>query len=158
MASPVPVPLERSKTGGADPASIRSLTSSIYRDHVPPIANKTTGGRIQCQSQQWTPLTEYRRHSARPDLLLGRLSLIDMMEEPNPRRLGIWSSLPVHQSSAFRPVLAEWTKPYLGWRKPVQRVWYFFCNSTITWELKEKPAYESPVDRFRQANIRPKPD
>lgn len=45
---------------------------------------------------------------------------------------GIWSSLPVHQSSAFRPVLAEWTKPYLGWRKPVQRVWYFVGNSTIT--------------------------
>lgn len=48
--------------------------------------SKTTGGRIQCQSQQWTPLTDYRRHSARPDWLLGRLSLIDMMEEPPTAR------------------------------------------------------------------------
>lgn len=95
--------------------------------------SKITGGRIQCQSQQLTPLTEYRRHSARPDwlLLLGDWAWLIWWK--NPRRLGIWSSLPVHQSSAFRPVLAEWTKPYLGWRKPVQRVWYFVGNSTITW-------------------------
>ncbi|KAK7298210.1 hypothetical protein VNO77_46808 [Canavalia gladiata] len=73
MASPVPVPLERSKTGYSEPIDRSRVYSFSDQFHIQgPCAtnSKTTGGRIQCQSQQLTPLTEYRRHSARPDWLL----------------------------------------------------------------------------------------
>ncbi|BAU03393.1 hypothetical protein VIGAN_UM095800 [Vigna angularis var. angularis] len=67
MASPVPVPLERSKTGSEpiDRSRVYSFSDQFHIKGPCATNSKTTGGRIQCQSQQWTPLTEYRRHSAR---------------------------------------------------------------------------------------------